>query len=70
MEKMDETVPGGLYLSSDGETYHDAHGNVLSAEEVAKRKNEVAKEPVKQVEEPSTEGLVAEKKPAKKKSEE
>lgn len=27
--KMDETIPGGCYLSSDGVTYHDANGNVI-----------------------------------------
>lgn len=38
-KKMDETIPGGIYLSSDGVTYHDANGNVIEPpkqEEVAK----------------------------------
>lgn len=59
---MDETVPGGLYLDSDGKGWHDANGNSLSEEEVAKRKALLVKEEVKPVEEPNTEGLVAEKK--------
>lgn len=65
MAKMDETVPGGLYLDSDGKTWHDANGNVLSDEEVAKRQAVLSKEEVKPVVEESTEGLVAEKKSKK-----
>jgi hypothetical protein len=32
---MAETIPGGAYLSADGKTWHDAHGNTLSKEQVA-----------------------------------
>lgn len=62
MEKMDETVPGGLYLDSDGQGWHDAHGNSLSAEEVAERKAKLFKEEVKPAVEPDTTGLAAKKK--------
>ncbi len=52
---MDETIPGGLYLSSDGKTYHDAHGKIFTEEEVAQ---------MLKVEEPVE--LVVEKKSKKK----
>ncbi len=55
MERMDETIPGGLYLSSDGKTYHDAHGKIFTEEEVAQ---------MLKVEEPVE--LVVEKKSKKK----
>lgn len=62
MNKMDETVPGGLYLDSDGKGWHDANGNPLSEEEVAKRKALLAKvEEVPPAVEPDTTNLVAKK---------
>lgn len=42
--KLDVTVPGGLYLGSDGKTYHDANGNILSNDEVAKRKEQAKRD--------------------------
>ncbi len=32
---MSETIPGGAYLSTDGKTWHDADGKVLSKTQVA-----------------------------------
>lgn len=33
---MSETIPGGCYLNSDGQGYHDANGNPVSKENVEK----------------------------------
>lgn len=33
---MTETIPGGCYLNSDGQGYHDANGNPVSKENVEK----------------------------------
>ena len=32
---MATTVPGGMYLSADGETLHDADGNIITQPEPA-----------------------------------
>ncbi len=31
-----ETIPGGCYKDAEGDGWHDAHGNPVSAEHVAK----------------------------------
>lgn len=33
---MAETIPGGCYKDAQGDGYHDANGNPVSAENVAK----------------------------------
>lgn len=36
---MADTIPGGVYLSADGETWHDANGKVIDAPAVAAKKS-------------------------------